>query len=193
MKILGAKVSMFLDKAGQRYANAPDLDILVEHVPHDVELKWNFTKGKNGDGIFWAEEDGFYRTYFHNGDELNHGGLGGAACVLPMVDGSEKIIRGPWCGNPRAAKEEFGLPVLMDVTLFEGFERCGMANWWVTPEVARQCLKLVRFFNEAGERRELPYRAVLVADNQDIGLLDIAIVKNTQHTPDILRAEYLNG
>lgn len=191
MKILGARVSMFLDKAGQRYANAPDLDILVEHVPHDSELKWNFT-----DGIFWAEEDGFYRTYFHNGDELNHGGLGGAACVLPMVDGSEKIIRGPWCGNPRAAREEFGLPVLMDVTLFEeSFKRCGTANWWVTPEVARQCLKMVRFFNERPPEGpfELPYRAVLVVDNQDIGLLDIAIVKNTRNTPDILRAEYLNG
>lgn len=191
MKVLDARVSMFLDKQGQRYANAPDLDILVEYVPHDLELKWSFIAGEHDQGLFWAKEDGFYRTYFHNGDDQNHGGLGGAAVTLPMVDGSEKIICGPWCGNPRAAKEEFFMPELIDVTLYEqSWSRVGCANWWVTPEVARACLKRARFYNE---KEELPYRAVLVVGNAGAGLqeYDIAIVKNTRNTPDTLRAEYL--
>jgi hypothetical protein len=193
MKVLDARLSMFLDKRGRRYANAPDLDLLVDRVPSTDDFRFNFAPPTNGDrgGLFWAENDGLYLTYFHDGTPRNHGGLGGSAINLTMVDGSHRVIAGPWCGNPRMATKDYDFPPVIDVTLYErSFHRCGIANFWLSRKKTIEALKLVRF-----PGNEL-LRAVLMVDNAGPGLqeYDFAIIKRPggdgREAPRLVRAEW---
>jgi hypothetical protein len=191
MKVLDARLTYFIDNLGKRYANAPDLDLLVDHIPCDKDLHWNFYKNAEGKGMFLAEKDGFYRTYFHDGSKENFGGLGGATIELPTSGGSIYSIRGPWCGNPKQAKEEFGIPTLIDVTLHEGsYLECGIGNFWAGISLVTEALKMVRFPDSS------MLRAVLMLDNRGPGLqeYDFAIIKRSggdgREAPKLVRAEW---
>jgi len=87
----------------------------------------NLTKGKmlwqqcNGTETWVGQsEDGvLVDAYWHDGTETCNGGFGGASFELTMVDGSHKVLCGPWTGRPSVHMYN-GSPEYMELTVKYG-------------------------------------------------------------------------
>lgn len=132
MKIIEARLEYFLDNLGLKYANRPTVRVEVEsELPRIKDMRWM----PHGEDCWLGEKAGWYQFFFHNGDELNHGGYGGAEYSLTLVDGSEKILKGPWSGGAYAVWQTAGIK-LIEVTIHEKTSpwSTAMAGYAVTPE-----------------------------------------------------------
>lgn len=102
--------------------NRPNLYLLVDNIPALDELR--FTLHDNGGtmdgGFYFAERDGYCRFFRHYG-KGNAGGYSGAKFDITMIDGSPKMLHGPWSSNTGEMNER-------------GFGPCTEA--WVTADPA---------------------------------------------------------
>lgn len=102
MKILKAEVDWHPD-----FDNAPTLNIWVDEVPHGQ------VRYEQRGSCYFGEHDG-YVSFFHysHPDE----GYGGREFTLNMVDGTVKVLKGPWSGN-ETSMAAAGFPISFGVTL----------------------------------------------------------------------------
>lgn len=68
--------------------------------------------GKSEDGVL-------INAFFHDGTDSCNGGFGGDAFELTMVDGSHKVLCGPWSGRPSVHMYN-GSPEYMELTVKYG-------------------------------------------------------------------------
>ena len=83
---------------GERIANTPELYLTLDHNLADLEEDTLFEHVK---GQIFVGRFGYYREmWWHSGSDRNAQGLGGSSVHLRMENGTDKEIKGPWCGCP---------------------------------------------------------------------------------------------
>jgi len=107
-------------------ANRPNIYLLVDTIPTLEEMRFRLhDKGGTIDGgLYFAENDGYCRFFSHHG-KGNGGGFGGRSFDLTMIDGTPKMIVGPWSSNAGEINER-GFGPCTEVYLTtepEAFER----------------------------------------------------------------------
>jgi hypothetical protein len=103
-----------LDPAGRHYSNKSTLQATVDLMIPPQEFRYQLV----GEGLFLGECDGWYMYHHHDGTDANHGGYGGRHFPITMMDGTEKILRGPWSGGAYSVWREAGVKVV-DIDLRE--------------------------------------------------------------------------
>jgi len=68
----------------------PRLVVLVDEIPQIDEMQF-----ERNDSIWYAEKDGLCR-FFAWSEDADHQGFGGHAFRLPMVDGDDVVLKGPY-------------------------------------------------------------------------------------------------
>ena len=86
MKVIKARINW-----NDGYANAPELQILVDRIPELSEFVFN----KKGP-LYFAELDGAVKFFYYDrpGD-----GYGGCNFTVKLDTGEEVILKGPWSSN----------------------------------------------------------------------------------------------
>lgn len=92
------------------YVNAPEMRVRTNTNPLEwPNKKWRFERQRNGGGLYIAES-GDGRAQFHGHDEASldtesgkwmtprSDGYGGRCWTIPMEDGRDVTLRGPWFG-----------------------------------------------------------------------------------------------
>jgi hypothetical protein len=117
MKILKGKIDWMEGRA-----NRPNIYLLVDAIPPLEAMRFRLhDKGGTIDGgLYFAENDGYCRFFSHHG-KGNAGGYSGAKFDITMIDGSPKMLHGPWSSNAGEMNEH-------------GFGPCIEA--WVTADPA---------------------------------------------------------
>jgi hypothetical protein len=70
--------------------SGPRFVVLVDEIPQIDEMQF-----ERNDSIWYAEKDGLAR-FFAWSEDADHKGFGGHAFRLPMVDGDEVVLNGPY-------------------------------------------------------------------------------------------------
>jgi len=100
MKIIDARI-----KWNEGLGNSPDLYLLVDSVPGIAELRYEIHGS-----IYHAEMDGFVQFGHYNFERGgNQDGYGGREWEITMLDGTTRMLRGPWSSNS-AAVNAAGFP-----------------------------------------------------------------------------------
>lgn len=78
---------------------------------------------------FYAEnrETGHVSFFAHSGSDRNEGGFGGSEYEITMLDGTKKVLRGPWSSRAGAMNMK-GFGPCVDVSLRGGIPNYGLAG-----------------------------------------------------------------
>jgi hypothetical protein len=170
-KIIAAEIDM-LNEFGRSYGNSPSLYVTVDEEPNRETLRWKYNEEGH---IHYAEQDGWLKALWHDGDGENHGGFGGAQFPITMEDGTKKILAGPWLGSA-GAMNKAGMPQYIEVSYKLPTDRIYTFGWWLTVDLAIEALKLVRAVEGKGSDM---FRTVLVLCPEDtISGYTFAVVKD---------------
>jgi hypothetical protein len=119
MRILDARIDWF-----HGWANAPELQVLVDHYPDTSDLKFV----KCGDLYYAQGED---VAHFYAWDGKPGQGFGGRQFRLNMEDGTQTVLKGPFSSN--AGFVNFmGFGPVVEVGLVEEEDR----GYWESGEVS---------------------------------------------------------
>lgn len=118
----------------------PDLYVLFDRFMDDSEFVWNFWPETK---LFWAEQDGVIRFFYHDASHLNLGGLYGDVLTLRMADGSTKTVVGPWSAETREFWERDDRPVEpISIIAFSRSAIGDVVPWWSSVGVSGYYLSL---------------------------------------------------
>lgn len=134
MRVLKADI----DRA-EGYHNAMRLQVLVDHIPTLDEMRFEMRNG-----LWYAELDGYVKYLAHSGEDKNQGGFCGDHYNITLIDGSKKVLKGPWSSRSECANlMGFGPCIEVSITdEAETFER-GYTFYVgaITVEAASKALK----------------------------------------------------
>lgn len=134
MKVVKAKIDWM-----EKWSNNPELVVAVEDWPSSEEFRY-----EQRGNLFFAEKDGAVSFFSHSGKDENLGGYGGDEFKIRMIDGTEKILKGPWSSRSGVMNRE-GFTESVEVRLFEdieSYERGYTAlGAHITLEVAKEAIK----------------------------------------------------
>ncbi len=133
MKVLDARINW-----REGWANAPDLELLVDRIPALDEMRFQV----HAMWCYFAELDGYISFYID--DPHNHWGFAGRHFDLEMVDGSKVILEGPWSSRAGACNK-LGLTPSVDVALTDRPEQWGsgmsLSTGHVTVVLAKEAVE----------------------------------------------------
>jgi hypothetical protein len=122
----------------ERFRAEPKLLLHVDVVPRIDEVEHTSLMLDGGEVLYvGTREDGYAHFLLHN--PRNGRGFGGSVFVLPMADGSEEHLVGPWssrAGVVNAYGAQGGWPDIVDVVLLP--QRGGRMAGAVTLKLARE-------------------------------------------------------
>ena len=133
MKVLDVSLWLY----GKDCLNSHDLQILVDKIPEDNELRFH-----RKDGLYYAEKDGYVKYFYWSG-KGNDGGFYGREFEITMKDGSKVILKGPWSSRCSVMNKYFKNCIEVSITDDpEAFKRgyTFMAGA-ITVELAREVLE----------------------------------------------------
>lgn len=153
MKLLNAEVDWMWS-----WDNDPYLKILVDRIPENEELRY-----RCHDWCWYAELDGYVSFFSYVGPS---DGFYGRGFELTMIDGSKKVLVGPWSSRAGAVNQLAPpkLPPVMDVamtddeavwhrgyTFYSGHCTVDLVQEWLDEHIAKPIWKLVKEESNGGD------------------------------------------
>jgi len=130
-----------------RWANRPELKLLVDRICGIDEMVFS-----ERDGLCYAELDG--DVHFLYDDPSNPQGFGGREFKIRMVDGSERILSGPWSSRAGVANMR-GFGPCVDAMLMDDQRQWQKGYTFVaghcTVEMVRKAKDIIEIGEGCGE------------------------------------------
>jgi hypothetical protein len=125
----------------EKWMNDPRITITVDSLSKYEDFLW---EEKNS--LYFARAEGGRCAHLYKKGDKQEQGFGGQHYHLNMVDGTQRVLKGPWSSNSTASNS-MGFSLCEDVIIKDQSSKysCGVAGSWGIPEL-REALK--RFKSE---------------------------------------------